>query len=94
MAVRVAAVAAVRLGRGDRGPFVPLAGERRPRYADHRAITGAATTVATTVVVMTLDRSRSRRAAWSLGSIGKPARSNRGVADRFFWCFWAWIMAT
>lgn len=62
-----------------------------PRYAAHRAITGAATTVATTVVVTTRARSRSRRAAWSLGSSGYPARSKRGPAARERW---AWAIAT
>lgn len=53
-----------------------------PRYAAHSARTGAATTVATTVVVTARARIRSRRAARSLGSIGKPVRSKRGAGRR------------
>lgn len=43
-------------------------------------MTGAATTVATTVVVTARARSRSLRAARSFGSIGNPRRSKRGTA--------------
>ncbi|CAM5725434.1 hypothetical protein SBADM41S_10450 [Streptomyces badius] len=64
---------AVHLRGGDRPSWPsPVAA---PRYAAQRAMTGGGTTVATTVVVTTRARSRSRRAAWSLGSSGYAGRS-------------------